>query len=109
MLDKTEEVLERAKEGEYEVVENLLYGSDEHESTELIVNNVIASGRRVYVPANDELVLDLDSNESLSKFWTAKLLFETAFQTELPVTYYKSKTVYHNHVVIKYAVLLLLS
>ena len=104
MIDKTEAILKRAKEGEYDIVESILYDSAEHESTLSVINNVIAAGRRVYVPANDELVLDLDSNESMHKFWTAKLLFETAFKTELHVTYYKSKTAYHKHIVIRCAV-----
>ena len=103
MIDKTEDVLIRAQEGEYKVVENLLYDSDEHKSTDLLIRKVIDSGRRVYVPEEDELFLDLDSQKSLSKFWTAKLLFETVQAVDLSVTYYESKTAYHNHVVLKCA------
>ena len=100
MFDKTEEVLELAKNGNYKTIESLLYDSEGHVSAVETFESVIASGRRIYVPEPCELVLDLDSYEAFTKARKAVDLFETVNHISIFSVLHKSKTEGHWHVVL---------
>lgn len=78
----------------------MLYSSEGHISAVETFESIIASGRRIYVPEDCELVLDLDSYEAFTKAQKAINLFETVNCISVYSILHKSKTEGHWHVVL---------
>lgn len=111
MIDKTDELLKLAKESDVmDIAENEIASInksyDENWALRSVYgtfSHVVASGRRIYIPEDDELLLDIDSPESMTKASRIIELDMHLAGMQYTINLFKSKTEGHAHISVKHS------